>query len=155
MPGLRRRPSSDVEVASPPLCPRELSTPGMSRTEQQLLSSQSNYEILQFGNKAYHSISFPPSLLASINSKRVQHQRGEQLRRDRLKQALQTLANLVPHKSGPENAASRAGSKEISKAEVVENAIEYIRELHRKYGIETHPERGAVVDDNGEDNQFR
>lgn len=139
-------------------CPRTRATSltaslDIRRTEQQLSKSRSKYEILQSGNQTYHSISFPPSLLASINSKRVQNQRGEQIRRDRLKQALQTLADMLPHKPGAQNAASIAGSRDISKAEVVENAIVYIRELHKKYGIETDAEKGAVDLDKSEDKQ--
>lgn len=140
MPGLRRRPSSDVEVASPPLCPRELSTPGMSRTEQQLLSSQSNYEILQSGNPLLNKVTFPASLLASVNSKRTQHKREEKFRRDRMKRAMDALADILPHKPGAHTATSRAGSKDTSRAEMIEYAVEYVKGLHKKYSIETNAE---------------
>lgn len=139
-PGPRRRPSSDVRAASPRACSLQLATRDMSRTEQQLLSSQSNYEILQSSNPLPNNVSFPASLIASVDSKRAQHQREEKFRRDRMKRAMDALADVLPHKPGAQAAASRVGSRDTSKTETVEHAIEYIKELHNKYSIETNAE---------------
>lgn len=156
-----RHLSSDGRAVSSQMarvaCPRARVTPltvsaDMARTERQLLSSHSNYEILQSGNKSNQNISFPPSLLASINNKRVQHQREEQIRRDRMRRALETLADVLPHKAGAERATSRGVTKSTNRAETVENAIEYIRELHKLHGIEVNAGDGSIGLDNQKDN---
>lgn len=116
----------------------------LKRTEQQLLGSRSNYEILQSGNQSYQDFSFPPSLLASVDNKRIQHQREERFRRNRLKHALETLADILPHKLGSLATPGKACSKNISKIEIVENAIDYIRELHERYSIDTDVQMGAL-----------
>lgn len=148
----RAVPSQRAEVAWPRahMMPHTVSAE-MARTERQLLHSHSNYEILQSGNQSTHNISFSPSLLASINSKRVQHQREEQMRRDRMRRALETLADVLPHKAGAQRAASGGVTKSSNKAEVVENAIEYIRELHKVHGIKANAGDGAVGLDNQKD----
>lgn len=49
----------------------------LKRTEQQLLGSRSNYEILQSGNQSYQDFSFPPSLLASVASEYSTSERSD------------------------------------------------------------------------------
>lgn len=90
-----------------------------SSTEQQLLRSRSNYEMIRSGATSVHGIAFPAPLLASVDYKRSRHQQDEQGRRDRMKVALHSLADLLPHI--PKNA---------NKAQVVEMASKHIRELH-------------------------
>lgn len=65
--------------------------------EQQLLSPQSNYKILWSPtSRSIQNKTFPASLLASVKSKRVHHQREEKIRRDRMKCAIETLVNVLP-----------------------------------------------------------
>lgn len=123
----------------------------MRETEIQLLESQSNYEIMKSGNPSPYNVTFPASLIDSVKSKRVQHQREEQIRRDRLKRALQTLADVLPHKTSPETGASRRVSKKNNKAEMVERAIEHIRELHKKLDSEYGSEKEAMDGREGKD----
>ena len=54
------------------------------------------------------------------------------MRRDRLKRALETLAAVLPP-TGPRFPANAEGkSKGSNRAETIEQAIEYINQLHAK-----------------------
>lgn len=113
----------------------------MSRTEQQLLTSQSNYEIIQSGERSVHRSTFPPSLLAIVKRKRTQHQREEQIRRDRMKVALEALANSLPQASD--------APKNVNKVELVEKATEHIKELRMQLDATIHANRGTTRVDDG------
>ena len=106
---------------------------GRTRTEQQLLTSRSNYEIIRSGGKSVHGIAFPAPLLASMESKRARHQREEKVRRDRMKVAMETLADLLPHT--PKNA---------DKVHLVEKAAKHIRDLHMQLDATIHARMGIA-----------
>lgn len=125
--------------------------PDLARTEQQLLSSKSNYEILRSGNQSLANTAFPASLQASIKDRRAQHQREEKVRRDRMKRALEALADVLPHKPGSQAAVGRDGSTNTNRAETVENAVEYIRELHKKSDVQINTKKEAVSLNNKKD----
>lgn len=107
-------------------------------TEQHLLGSKSNYEIIQSGKPLPSSLSFPSSLQAGIGKKRAQHQRDEKFRRDRMRRALETLAAVLPQELDPSRAGSRGRLKHANRAETVEQAIEYINILQKGLNTETN-----------------
>jgi hypothetical protein len=116
-------------------------SPDLTRTEQQILSSRSNYEILRSGMQPLVHTAFPASLQASINNKRTQHRQEEKMRRDRMKRALDALADIMQHRSSSQATVGKAGSMNSNRAETVEDAIEYIRGLHKKYCVDTNTKK--------------
>jgi hypothetical protein len=147
----QRSPSKSDLNANPPqkkkhACSRRhavslTASPDLTRTEQQVLSSRSNYEILRSGMQPLVHTAFPASLQASINNKRTQHRREEKMRRDRMKRALEALADIIQHRSSSQAAVGKAGSMNSNRAETVEDAIEYIRGLHKKYGVDANTKK--------------
>lgn len=100
--------------------------------DHQLLASKSNYEILTSGAPLPSAYPLASSLRASIGKKRAQHQREEKMRRDRLKRALETLAAVLPPTGPRFPANAERKSKGSNRAETIEQAIEYINQLHAK-----------------------
>jgi hypothetical protein len=116
-------------------------SPDLTRTEQQILSSRSNYEILRSGMQPLVHTAFPASLQTSINNKRTQHRREEKMRCDRMKRALEALADIIQHRSSLQATGGKAGLMNSNRAETVEDAIEYIRGLHKKYGVDANTKK--------------
>jgi hypothetical protein len=69
------------------------------------------------------------NLTAAVNSTRNHHKRAEKNRRDSLALAMQELNMLLPQKLSTTNAFS---DQRHCKAETVENAIRYIKELQEE-----------------------
>lgn len=101
-------------------------------TEHQLLASKSNYEILTSGETSASTYSLASSLQASIGKKRAQHQQEEKVRRDRMKRALDLLADVLPPNMPRSPTTAKGKSKTSNRAETVEQAVEYINLLHAK-----------------------
>lgn len=104
----------------------------MAPTEHQLLASRSNYEILTSGATSASTYSLASSLRASIRKKRAQHQQEEKMRRDRMKRALEMLADVLPPNMPRSPTIVKGKPKTSNRAETVEQAIEYINLLHAK-----------------------
>jgi len=107
-------------------------SPMTAPTEHQLLASKSNYEILTSGETSASTYSLASSLQASIGKKRAQHQQEEKVRRDRMKRALDLLADVLPPNMPRSPTTAKGKSKTSNRAETVEQAVEYINLLHAK-----------------------
>ncbi|KAI9788293.1 MAG: hypothetical protein M1816_006978 [Peltula sp. TS41687] len=121
-----------------------------------LLASKSNYQNILEGNHL-PGVSYPEALSTNLTSKRTSHKIAEQGRRNRINQALQEIASLLPPTMPGKDSAPGSGGEgssgggggggnhvgggggggggqqqlSNSKASTVEMAIEYIRALQR------------------------
>ena len=100
----KKRPSISSVQGSPALRPRispsikPLLPGGVSSVEDQasrLLASKSNYQNILEGNMV-PGVSYPSELSTNLTSKRTSHKIAEQGRRNRINQALQEIATLLP-----------------------------------------------------------
>ncbi|KAI9838091.1 MAG: hypothetical protein M1819_006246 [Sarea resinae] len=112
-----------------------------------LLAKKSNYQNLLDGTHV-PGVSYPPNLSTNLTSKRTSHKIAEQGRRNRINNALQEIASLLPTspsaKDSPGGGCAAGSEKGAgapagpgpteaqlnnSKAATVEMAIEYIKQL--------------------------
>lgn len=132
-PALRPKISPHIK----PLLP---GTPGMSAEDSasRLLMSKSNYQNILEGT-VVPGVVYPTALSDNLTSKRTSHKIAEQGRRNRINSALQEIAALLPP-SVQETKASESDDKKdakgssnpSSKANTVELAIEYIKQLKQE-----------------------
>lgn len=113
-----------------------------AETSALLLASKSNYQNILEGNHL-PGVSYPEALSTNLTSKRTSHKIAEQGRRNRINQALQEIASLLPPSIGKDGSGSGGegggggGGNPVgqqpsnSKASTVEMAIEYIKSLQR------------------------
>jgi subtilase family serine protease len=124
-----------------------------AETSALLLASKSNYQNILEGTHL-PGVSYPEALSTNLTSKRTSHKIAEQGRRNRINNALQEIASLLPSSTPQLNGVGgRAGSVDAgtngtsggggdgsimtgtaaqqsnSKASTVEMAIEYIKSL--------------------------
>ena len=117
-----------------------------AETSALLLASKSNYQNILEGTHV-PGVSYPEALSTNLTSKRTSHKIAEQGRRNRINNALQEIASLLPSSSTPQlNGTARpsfgdaspglsnmmngtAAQQSNSKASTVELAIEYIKSL--------------------------
>jgi len=137
----------------PPLPPADLSSFEATinaETSALLLASKSNYQNILEGTHL-PGVSYPEALSTNLTSKRTSHKIAEQGRRNRINNALQEIASLLPSstpelngigaRSGSVDAGTPAGGgmngmmngtaaqQSNSKASTVEMAIDYIKSL--------------------------
>lgn len=107
----------------------------------ELLLSKSNYQLLMEGESSQAGISFPPSILETLSSKRTRNTIAERGRRSNMNEALQELATLFSQDCCDEAAqntfaVSNGGkydkAQAMTKACTVELAIEYIKCLQKE-----------------------
>ncbi len=82
------------------------------------LTSKSNYQNLMDGAHDQLGLSFPRGLSIGIEHRRMSHKVAEQARRSRINSAITQLGHLLPLEK-----------QNSSKANTVELAIEYIKDL--------------------------
>ena len=116
-----------------------------AETSALLLASKSNYQNILEGTNL-PGVSYPEALSTNLTSKRTSHKIAEQGRRNRINNALQEIALLLPPQtpqmtgtssvsSNEDNAVLKnlmngtAAQQSNSKASTVEMAIEYIKSL--------------------------
>ena len=109
-----------------------------AETSALLLASKSNYQNILEGNHL-PGVSYPEALSTNLTSKRTSHKIAEQGRRNRINNALQEIASLLPPSSGRDSSSSggeanaggtsTAAQQSNSKASTVEMAIDYIKAL--------------------------
>ncbi|MCJ1378203.1 hypothetical protein MMC17_001299 [Xylographa soralifera] len=119
-----------------------------AETSALLLASKSNYQNILEGTNL-PGVSYPEALSTNLTSKRTSHKIAEQGRRNRINNALQEIASLLPPHTPQMNGTSSVSSNEDnaalknlmngtaaqqsnSKASTVEMAIEYIRSLQNE-----------------------
>ncbi|MCJ1283708.1 hypothetical protein MMC26_003039 [Xylographa opegraphella] len=155
--GGRKRNSTTTSQASPAIRPKispsikpllPEGTTINAETSALLLASKSNYQNILEGTNL-PGVSYPEALSTNLTSKRTSHKIAEQGRRNRINNALQEIASLLPPQtpqmsgttsvsSNDDNAALRsmmngtAAQQSNSKASTVEMAIEYIRSLQNE-----------------------
>ncbi|KXX76992.1 Phosphorus acquisition-controlling protein [Madurella mycetomatis] len=135
-PALRPKISPSIK----PLLP---GGPDVEEAASHLLATKSNYQRILEGNTV-PGVSYPSELSTNLTSKRTSHKIAEQGRRNRINSALQEIATLLPKPppKGSEGEGSGDGKKEKagggsgnvpnSKANTVEMAIEYIKQLQQE-----------------------
>jgi len=138
-PAIRPRISPSIK----PLLPEGITI--NAETSALLLASKSNYQNILEGTNL-PGVSYPEALSTNLTSKRTSHKIAEQGRRNRINNALQEIASLLPPHTPQMNGASSVSSNESnpalnnlmngtaaqqsnSKASTVEMAIEYIKSL--------------------------
>lgn len=116
-----------------------------AETSALLLASKSNYQNILEGTHL-PGVSYPEALSTNLTSKRTSHKIAEQGRRNRINNALQEIASLLPASMPTMGGASSAGvgdsttslsnlmngtaaQQSNSKASTVEMAIEYIKSM--------------------------
>ncbi|MCJ1402756.1 hypothetical protein MMC11_005977 [Xylographa trunciseda] len=141
-PALRPKVSPSIK----PLLPE--GTTINAETSALLLASKSNYQNILEGTNL-PGVSYPEALSTNLTSKRTSHKIAEQGRRNRINNALQEIASLLPPQTPQMNGTSSVSSNEgnpalnnlmngtaaqqsNSKASTVELAIEYIRSLQNE-----------------------
>lgn len=148
--GPKKRTSISISPAlrpkiSPNIKPLLPGTPGMSAEDSasRLLASKSNYQNILEGNTV-PGVSYPSELSTNLTSKRTSHKIAEQGRRNRINQALQEIATLLPKSvtkdlsegdgegANGDKKDSKKESTPNSKASTVELAIEYIKQLQQE-----------------------
>jgi len=118
-----------------------------AETSALLLASKSNYQNILEGTHL-PGVSYPEALSTNLTSKRTSHKIAEQGRRNRINNALQEIASLLPvsstaGNSGREGSGSGSGGdggmttgtaaqQSNSKASTVEMAIDYIKALQKE-----------------------
>ena len=126
-----------------------------SETSALLLASKSNYQNLLEGTHL-PGVSYPEALSTNLTSKRTSHKIAEQGRRNRINNALQDIAALLPSSStattngasttndhdgcgssggdtiGVNMTTGTAAQQSNSKASTVELAIDYIKSLQQE-----------------------
>jgi hypothetical protein len=126
----------------------------------ELLTSKSNYQLIIEGESSRAGLSFPDSIVESIDRKRTNHTIAEQTRRSDLKIALKELSSVISQDccDGASRKAHAAGgaaygsggssgkAQSGSKVYTVELAIEYIKCLQKvagsKYRSQGHLQQG-------------
>lgn len=138
-PALRPKISPNIK----PLLPGGTSA---EDTASMLLATKSNYQRILEGSTVA-GVSYPSDLSTNLTSKRTSHKLAEQGRRNRMNVGLIELAGLLPKPSAAEAKEARekeaqaeaandkkdkSGNIPNSKAETVELAIEYIKQLQKE-----------------------
>jgi hypothetical protein len=141
-PALRPKISPNIK----PLLPGGASA---EESASHILATKSNYQRILEGNTV-GGVSYPSSLSTNLTSKRTSHKLAEQGRRNRMNMGLIELASLLPPKTASANEKETKESTEgenegdsndkkdkngnvpNSKAETVELAIEYIKQLQKE-----------------------
>ena len=136
-PALRPKISPNIK----PLLP---GTPGMSAEDSTsvLLATKSNYQRILEG-KEVPGVTYPSELSTNLTSKRTSHKIAEQGRRNRINNALQEIATLLPKNVASELVENediahmekkdgKQSSAPSSKASTVELAIVYIKQLKQE-----------------------
>ncbi|KAH6689092.1 phosphorus acquisition-controlling protein [Plectosphaerella plurivora] len=131
-PALRPKISPHIK----PLLP---GTPGMSAEDsaRSLLMSKSNYQNILEGT-VVPGVVYPTELSDNLTSKRTSHKIAEQGRRNRINSALQEIAALLPPSVNEpkveveEKKDAKGNATPSSKANTVELAIEYIKQLKQE-----------------------
>ncbi|KAI9803702.1 MAG: hypothetical protein M1833_000614 [Piccolia ochrophora] len=128
-PALKPKISPSIK----PLLPE--GAPASAESSALLLASKSNYQNLLEGNRL-PGVTYPESLSTNLTSKRTSHKLAEQGRRNRINNALQDMAGLLPPDWGGSSSTPKADKGETaaqaqasSKASTVELAIDYIKSL--------------------------
>ncbi|KIW80461.1 hypothetical protein Z517_07077 [Fonsecaea pedrosoi CBS 271.37] len=93
------------------------------------LTLRSNYDCIKQGQAAQLGLHYRTDLTAAANSTRNSHKRAEKNRRDRLALAMQELVMLLPQKPSTSNSS---GNQRGGKAETVEIAVQYIKQLQEE-----------------------
>ncbi|KAI9875582.1 MAG: hypothetical protein M1830_008321 [Pleopsidium flavum] len=140
-PALRPKISPSIK----PLLPEGATV--NAETSALLLASKSNYQNILEGTHL-PGVSYPEALSTNLTSKRTSHKIAEQGRRNRINNALQEIASLLPASptagnSGREGSGSGSGGdggittgtaaqQSNSKASTVEMAIDYIKALQKE-----------------------
>ncbi|MCJ1409157.1 hypothetical protein MMC19_003235 [Ptychographa xylographoides] len=108
-----------------------------AETSALYLASKSNYQNI-LDNTHLPGVSYPEALSTNLTSKRTSHKIAEQGRRNRINNALQEIASLLPATTPSMTGmagdvtnmmSGTAAQQSNSKASTVEMAIEYIRSL--------------------------
>ncbi len=86
-----------------------------------LLTTKSNYQNIVEGNHSQLGLQYPEALATGLTSKKTSHKLAEQERRNRISNAIVEIAQLLP--------PNLTGG---SKANTVEMAIDYIRDLQKQ-----------------------
>ncbi|KAI9817844.1 MAG: hypothetical protein M1827_000963 [Pycnora praestabilis] len=116
-----------------------------AETSALLLASKSNYQNILEGTHL-PGVSYPKALSTNLTLKRTSHKIAEQGRRNRINNALQEIASLLPSTAGSNgNSSSGSGGdaaagitsgsaaqQSNSKASTVEMAIDYIKALQKE-----------------------
>ena len=104
-----------------------------AETSALLLASKSNYQNIIEGTHL-PGVLYPEALSENLTSKRTSHKIAEQGRRNRINGALQEIAALLPSASPmkPEGGSSSQTSQNNSKANTVEQAIDFIKALQKR-----------------------
>jgi hypothetical protein len=115
---------------------------GVSSRTHHLLASKSNYQHIVKGNLPQSGLSYLDHVLSKVIPKRKYHGAAERKCRNRMTNALQEIAELLPRgnlpagaqnssNSGAEDAGSRR-QQAATKASTVEMAVKYIRSLQKE-----------------------
>ncbi|KAL9107598.1 MAG: hypothetical protein Q9227_007501 [Pyrenula ochraceoflavens] len=140
-PALRPKISPSIK----PLVPQGVNipkTPISAETSALYLASKSNYQNILEGTHL-PGVSYPETLAENLSSKRTSHKIAEQGRRNRINTALKEIEALLPpspstsKKSRPgamegDDDKTSAANQNSSKANTVEMAIVYIRDLQKQ-----------------------
>jgi hypothetical protein len=111
---------------------------GFDEIASQLLDSNFSYQHLIEGNLPELGLSYPDQPLVKFDVKRDNHRVAEQARRDRMKKALQDLAELLSQDSttvgnkGQDAGHVRASAQSSDRVTILETAAEHIRNLQRE-----------------------
>jgi hypothetical protein len=116
--------------------------------EASALLLKSNYQNIVEGTHKQLGLSYPAELSTNLTSKRTSHKLAEQGRRNRINNALVEIATLLPQKASTGSISDGGGggggggvggssgqtskANTASKANTVEMAIDYIKELKRE-----------------------
>jgi len=120
---------------------------GVSQVSYHVLASKSNYQVMVEGKHAQLGLSYPDHLLTNIDSKRTNHSASERERRNRMNNALQEMAKLLPQG----NCAGVAENNSSTIVSIVERAIEYIKALQKELvEMRTRLEEKPVAEQGGE-----
>lgn len=127
MHSARKKGSMSSMDASPALQPRispcitPLYANGDKHDIGTLLTTKSNYQNIVEGNHSQLGLQYPEALATGLTSKKTSHKLAEQERRNRISNAIVEIAQLLP--------PNLTGG---SKANTVEMAIDYIRDLQKQ-----------------------
>ncbi|KAK7889941.1 hypothetical protein LTR67_008405 [Exophiala xenobiotica] len=111
-----------------PETPKLPASASLGQSSTHLLTLRSNYDCITQGQASQLGLHYPVDLRATANSTRNSNKRAEKNRRDRLALAMQELNTLLPKTS----TLNSIGSQRYCKAETVESAIQYIKELQEE-----------------------
>ncbi|WQF77033.1 Putative myc-type, basic helix-loop-helix (bHLH) domain-containing protein [Colletotrichum destructivum] len=129
--------------SSPSIKPLLPGTPGgysAQDTVTDLLASKSNYQNILEGNTV-PGVTYPSEMSTNLTLKRASHKLAEQGRRNRFNLGLEDMASLLPHalddsmngeNDEKTNKSVRVGGASNSKANIVELALGYIKQLKKE-----------------------